>query len=68
MHMWRMTWRDALAVLAGLAAPLALAALLVPFRGSFPNTDGPPATRWVRDSRPAQPQAMRMVTFSYYPI
>ncbi len=31
--------RDTLAVLAGLAAPLALAALLVPFRGSFPNTD-----------------------------
>ena len=28
-----------LAVLAGLAAPLALAAVLVPFRGSFPNTD-----------------------------
>lgn len=28
-----------MAVLAGLAAPLALAALLVPFRGSFPNTD-----------------------------
>ena len=26
-------------MLAGLAAPLALAALLVPFRGSFPNTD-----------------------------
>ncbi len=34
-----MTRRDALAVLAGLAAPLALAALLVPFRGSFRNTD-----------------------------
>ncbi len=31
--------RDTLAVLAGLAAPLALAALLVPFRDSFPNTD-----------------------------
>ena len=28
-----------MAVLAGLAAPLALPALLVPFRGSFPNTD-----------------------------
>jgi K+-sensing histidine kinase KdpD len=28
-----------MAVFAGLAAPLALAALLVPFRGSFPNTD-----------------------------
>ncbi len=26
-------------MLAGLVAPLALAALLVPFRGSFPNTD-----------------------------
>jgi K+-sensing histidine kinase KdpD len=39
MHAWRMTRRDTLAVLAGLAAPLALAALLVPFRGSFPNTD-----------------------------
>ena len=34
-----MTRRDTLAVLAGLAAPLALAGLLVPFRGSFPNTD-----------------------------
>src|ERR1700740_3266594 len=31
--------RDRLAVLAGIAAPLALAAVLVPFRGSFPNTD-----------------------------
>jgi K+-sensing histidine kinase KdpD len=31
--------RDRLAVLAGLAAPLALAAILVPFRASFPNTD-----------------------------
>jgi K+-sensing histidine kinase KdpD len=28
-----------MAVFAGLVAPLALAALLVPFRGSFPNTD-----------------------------
>jgi hypothetical protein len=34
-----MSRRDAAAVLAGLAAPLALAAILVPFRGSFPNTD-----------------------------
>jgi K+-sensing histidine kinase KdpD len=34
-----MTRRDTVAVLAGLAAPLALAALLVPFRASFPNTD-----------------------------
>jgi K+-sensing histidine kinase KdpD len=39
MHTWRMTRRDTVAVLAGLVAPLALAALLVPFRGSFPNTD-----------------------------
>jgi K+-sensing histidine kinase KdpD len=39
MHTWRMTRRDTLAVLAALVAPLALAALLVPFRGSFPNTD-----------------------------
>lgn len=31
--------RDRLAALAGLAAPLALAAILVPFRASFPNTD-----------------------------
>ncbi len=31
--------RDHLADLAGLAAPLALAAILVPFRASFPNTD-----------------------------
>jgi K+-sensing histidine kinase KdpD len=31
--------RDRLAGLAGVAAPLALAALLVPFRSSFPNTD-----------------------------
>jgi K+-sensing histidine kinase KdpD len=31
--------RDRLVVLAGLAAPLALAAVLVPFRASFPNTD-----------------------------
>jgi K+-sensing histidine kinase KdpD len=31
--------RDRLALLAALAAPLALAAVLVPFRASFPNTD-----------------------------
>jgi K+-sensing histidine kinase KdpD len=31
--------RDRLAVLAGLVAPVALAAILVPFRASFPNTD-----------------------------
>src|ERR1700685_4223150 len=31
--------RDRLAVLAGVAAPLALAAVLVPFRSGFPNTD-----------------------------
>jgi len=31
--------RDRLAVLAALAAPLALAVILVPFRTSFPNTD-----------------------------
>jgi K+-sensing histidine kinase KdpD len=31
--------RDRLAVLAGLVAPLAVAAVLVPFRASFPNTD-----------------------------
>ena len=31
--------RDRAAVLAGLCAPLALAAILVPFRSSFPNTD-----------------------------
>jgi len=31
--------RDRLAMLAGLEAPLALAAVLVPFRASVPNTD-----------------------------
>ena len=31
--------RDRLAVVAGVAAPLAVTALLVPFRSSFPNTD-----------------------------
>jgi K+-sensing histidine kinase KdpD len=39
MQIWRMPGRDRLAALGALAAPLALAALLVPFRGSFPNTD-----------------------------
>jgi K+-sensing histidine kinase KdpD len=34
-----MSQRDAVAVLAGLVAPLALAAILVPFRSGFPNTD-----------------------------
>ena len=32
--------RDRLAVLAGLAVPLGLAAVLIPFRASVPNTDG----------------------------
>src|SRR5262245_65821231 len=31
--------RDRLAVVAALAAPLALTAILVPFRHDFPNTD-----------------------------
>jgi Domain of unknown function (DUF4118) len=31
--------RDRLAVIAALAAPLLLTVILVPFRGSFPNTD-----------------------------
>jgi hypothetical protein len=31
--------RDQAAALAGLAAPLALTAVLIPFRASFPNTD-----------------------------
>ena len=31
--------RDRLAVLAAIAVPLALAAILVPFRSGFPNTD-----------------------------
>ena len=35
----RESWRDRLAVLAALVAPLALAAALVPFRPRFPNTD-----------------------------
>jgi K+-sensing histidine kinase KdpD len=37
--MARQISRDQLAVLAGLAAPLALAAILVPFRTGFPDTD-----------------------------
>ena len=36
--------RDRLAVLAGLVAPVALAAILVPFRSSIPNTDAALAT------------------------
>lgn len=39
MRTWRVPGRDRLAVLGALVAPLALAAILVPFRGSFPNTD-----------------------------
>jgi K+-sensing histidine kinase KdpD len=35
----RMLSRDRLAAAAGFVAPLALAAVLVPFRSSFPNTD-----------------------------
>jgi K+-sensing histidine kinase KdpD len=37
--MSRYLTRDRVAVLVALVAPLALAAILVPFRGSFPNTD-----------------------------
>ena len=37
--MSRYLTRDHVAVLAAFVAPLALAAVLVPFRGSFPNTD-----------------------------
>jgi K+-sensing histidine kinase KdpD len=39
METWRVLGRDRVAVLIALAAPLALAAILVPFRASFPNTD-----------------------------
>jgi K+-sensing histidine kinase KdpD len=39
MRIWPLSGRDRLAVLGALVAPLALAAILVPFRGSFPNTD-----------------------------
>ena len=34
-----MPGRDRLALLAGFEAPLALAAILVPWRASLPNTD-----------------------------
>jgi K+-sensing histidine kinase KdpD len=37
--MSRFLTRDRVAVFVALAAPLALAAILVPFRASFPNTD-----------------------------
>ena len=39
MRTWRMPGRDRLAMVAAFAAPLALAAILVPWRASFPNTD-----------------------------
>jgi hypothetical protein len=39
MVMARNPGRDRAAVLAGLAGPLALAVVLIPFRGSLPNTD-----------------------------
>src|SRR5262245_45968358 len=39
MRIWQAPGRDRLAVVGGLLAPLALAAVLVPFRTSFPNTD-----------------------------
>jgi hypothetical protein len=39
MLRWRRPWRDRLAVLAALVLPLALTAVLVPFRADFPNTD-----------------------------
>ncbi len=40
MRTWRMPGRDRLALVAAIAAPLAVAAILVPWRASFPNTDG----------------------------
>lgn len=39
MQVRRRLSRDGLSVLAALAGPLALAAILLPFRASFPNTD-----------------------------
>ena len=39
MRTWPMPGRDRLAMVAAFAAPLALAAILVPWRASFPNTD-----------------------------
>ena len=43
--------RDRLAVLAALVAPVALAAVLVPFRDSIPNTDAALAMLLVLSSR-----------------
>jgi K+-sensing histidine kinase KdpD len=39
MLVWRSPWRDRLAVLAGFVLPLAVTAVLAPFRAHFPNTD-----------------------------
>lgn len=39
MGIWRVPGRDRLAVIAALAVPLGVAATLIPFRGSFPNTE-----------------------------
>jgi K+-sensing histidine kinase KdpD len=39
MQVRRRLSRDGLAALAAVAVPLALAAILIPFRASFPNTD-----------------------------
>src|SRR5690348_11116822 len=39
MRIWAMSGRDRVALLGALVAPLALSAVLVPFRGSFANTD-----------------------------
>ena len=39
MRTWRLASRDRLAVVIALAAPVALAAIMAPFRASFPNTD-----------------------------
>src|SRR5580658_9401977 len=39
LQAWQPMNRDGLAVLAALAGPLALAAVLAPFRTGFPNTD-----------------------------
>ncbi|HEX6931304.1 MAG TPA: DUF4118 domain-containing protein, partial [Streptosporangiaceae bacterium] len=36
---WAPHWRDRIAVLAAFLIPLAVTAVLVPFRTQFPNTD-----------------------------
>src|SRR6266851_4718575 len=70
MQTWRKLGRDRLVAVAAVAAPPALAVILVPFRATFPNTDAALALLLVvvavaaNGARPGPEQRLLAVAFA----